>query len=66
MPVAGKPVEPPHQWNQAPVTVIYQWKNKRREGKRIIQRLNEERGWQETLYKAHGDDPNLTALKPLH
>ena len=32
-PMVGKPVpsnyEPPHQWNQAPVTLIYQWKNKR-------------------------------------
>ena len=35
-PMAGKPVpsshEPPHQWNQAPVTLIQQWKNKGGEG----------------------------------
>ena len=31
----------------------------------MIQRLNKERGRQETLYKAHGDDPNLTVLEPL-
>jgi len=31
MPVAGKPIEPPRQWHQAPVTVIYQGKNKRGE-----------------------------------
>ena len=32
--MAGKPMpsshEPPRQWNQAPVTLIYQWKNKGR------------------------------------
>ena len=55
-PIAGKPApsshEPPRQWNQAPVTLIYQWKNLRRGdgGKRMIQRLNEESGRQETLY----------------
>ena len=31
-PMAGKPAssshEPPRQWNQVPVTLIYQWKNK--------------------------------------
>ena len=31
-PMAGKPTpsshEPPRQWNQVPVTLIYQWKNK--------------------------------------
>ena len=31
-PMAGKPApsshEPPRQWNQLPVTQIYQWKNK--------------------------------------
>ena len=35
-PMAGKPVpsshEPPHKWNQAPVTLIQQWKNKVGEG----------------------------------
>lgn len=31
----------------------------------MIQRLNKERGRQETLYKAHGDDPNLTVLEIL-
>ena len=49
-PMAGKPApsshEPTRQWKQAPVTPIYQWKNKRRGegwgGKRMIQRLNEE------------------------
>ena len=51
--MAGKPMpsshEPPCQWNQAPVTLIYQWKNKggRDGGKRMIQRLNEESGCQE-------------------
>ena len=42
-------LEPPRQWNQAPVTMIYQWKNKggRDGGKRMIQRLNEESGRQE-------------------
>ena len=52
-PMAGKPVpsshEHPRQWNQAPVTLIYQWKNKGGTdgGKRMIQRLNEESGHQE-------------------
>ena len=46
--MAGKPTpsshEPPHQRNQAPVTLIYQWKKRgsRYGGKRMIQRLNEE------------------------
>ena len=46
--MAGKPTpsshDPPRQWNQAPVTLIYQWKCKggRDGGKRMIQRLNEE------------------------
>ena len=35
-PMAGKPelssLELQHQWNQAPVTLIYQWKNKGEEG----------------------------------
>ena len=45
-PMAGKPAplshEPPRQWNQVPVTLIYQWKNEggRDGGKRMIQRLN--------------------------
>ena len=49
--MAGKPMpsshEPPHQWNQAPVTLIYQWKNKGggSDGhKTMTQRLNEESG----------------------
>ena len=52
-PMAGKPVPSSHkspcQWNQVPVTLIYQWKNKGRSdgGKRMIQRLNEESGHQE-------------------
>ena len=53
-PMAGKPApsshEPPRQWNQAPVTLIYRWKNKgegRDGGKRMIQRLNEESDRQE-------------------
>ena len=35
-------IEPPRQWNQVPVTLIYQWKNERGRdgGKRMIQRLN--------------------------
>ena len=47
-PMAGKPApsthEPPRQWNQAPVTLIDQWKNKggRDGGIRMIQRLKEE------------------------
>ena len=51
--MAGKPApsshEPPCQCSQAPVTLIYQWKNKagRDGGKRMIQRLNEESGRQE-------------------
>ena len=51
--MAGKPTpsshDPPRQWNQAPVTLIYQWKCKggRDGGKRMIQRLNEESGRQE-------------------
>ena len=50
--MAGKLVpsslEPLCQWNQTPVTMIYQWKNKGRRdwGKRMIQRLNEESGRQ--------------------
>ena len=54
-PMAGKPMpsnhEPPCQWNQAPVTLIYQWKNKGgRDGVKIlIQRLNEENGRQENI-----------------
>ena len=56
-PMVGTPVpysnEPPTKWNQAPVTLIYQWKNKggggRDEGKRMIRRLNKERGRQEML-----------------
>ena len=52
----GKPApsshEPPRQWNQAPPTLIYQWKNKGVGGggegrERMIQRLNEESGRQE-------------------
>ena len=45
-PMARKPTpsshEPPCQWNQVPVTLIYQWKNEggRDGGKRMIQRLN--------------------------
>ena len=54
-PMAGKPApsshEPPRQWNQAPTTLIYQWRKKRgggRDGgKRTIQRPNEENGRQE-------------------
>ena len=51
--MAGKPApsshEPVHQGNQAPVTLIYQWKKikegwGRDRGKRMIQRLNEESG----------------------
>ena len=46
--MASKPApsshELPLQWNQAPVTLIYQWKNKMGSGrgKWMIQRLNEE------------------------
>ena len=54
-PMAGKPApsshEPPRQWNQAPATLIYQWKNKGVGGgdgsERMIQRLNEESDRQE-------------------
>ena len=58
-PMAGKPApsshEPPCQCNQAPVTLIYQWKKIKGGGvgmwgKRMILRLNEESGHQETLY----------------
>ena len=43
--------ELPRQWNQTPVTMIYHWKKTggKDGGKRRIQRLNEERGCQETL-----------------
>ena len=43
--------EPPRQCNQAPVTLIYQWKNKggRDGGKRMILRLNKESGHQENV-----------------
>ena len=54
--MAGKPMpsshEPPRQWNQAPVTLIYQWKNKGGRGiggKRMIVRLNKESGRQENV-----------------
>ena len=46
--MASKPAPSSHelqrQWNQAPVTRIYQWKNKMREGwgKWMMQRLHEE------------------------
>ena len=49
-PMAGKPApsshEPPHQWNQAPVTLITveDLRGGRDGGKRMIQRLNEENG----------------------
>ena len=53
-PMAGKPApschEPPGQWNQAPVTLIYRNKGGgggEEGGKRMIQRLNEESGRQE-------------------
>ena len=41
--------EPLSQWNQAPVTLIFQWKNKgeRDGGKIMIQRLNKESVHQE-------------------
>ena len=64
-PMAGKPAssshEPPRQWSQAPVTLIQQWKNKgeRGEGKRMIQRLNEESGRQENAVM----QARLTALE---
>ena len=52
--------EPPCQWNQAPVTlnsgkINWGWGDG---GKRMIQRLNQESGHQEMLYKAHRDDAN--------
>ena len=54
--MAGKPApssrEPPRQSSQAPVTLIYQWKNKGggRDGSKImIQRLNKESGHQEKV-----------------
>ena len=38
-PMASRPelssLELPHQWNQAPVTLIYQWKNKAGGGGRM-------------------------------
>ena len=45
--------EPPCQWKQGPVKLIYQWKNKRGRaggGKCTIQRLNKASGHQERLY----------------
>ena len=54
-PMAGKPAlssrEPPRQSSQAPVTLIYQWKNKGgRDGSKImIQRLNKGSGRQEKV-----------------
>ena len=70
--MAGKPVpsshEPPLQWSQAPVTLIYQWKNKwgRDGGKRMIQRLNEESGRQENVVLSTLEvmQARLTALYP--
>ena len=58
--MAGKPApschKPPRQWNQAPVTLIYQWKGGggRDGGKRMIQRLNEESGRQENAVLSTG------------
>ena len=70
--MAGKPApsshEPPRQWSQAPVTLIYQWKNKwgRDGGKRMIQRLNEESGRQENVVLSTLEvmQARLTALYP--
>ena len=70
--MAGKPApsshEPPCQWSQAPVTLIYQWKNKwgRDGGKRMIQRLNEESGRQENVVLSTLEvmQARLTALYP--
>ena len=71
-PMAGKPApsshEPPCQWSQAPVILIYQWKNKwgRDGGKRMIQRLNEESGRQENVVLSTLEvmQARLTALYP--
>ena len=50
--------ESPRQWNQEPVTLIYQWKNNGGGGggggKRMIQRLNEETGRQENAVLSTG------------
>ena len=72
-PMAGKPMPsshwPPHQWNQAPVTLIYQWKIKwgERWGKSTIQKLNEESAAREHHSK-HIElmQARLTAFEPLH
>ena len=71
-PIAGKPApsshEPPLQWSQEPVTLIYQGKNKwgRDGGKRMIQRLNEESGRQENVVLSTLEvmQARLTALYP--
>ena len=60
--------EPPLQWSQEPVTLIYQGKNKwgRDGGKRMIQRLNEESGRQENVVLSTLEvmQARLTALYP--
>ena len=70
-PIAGKAAssshESPCQWNQPPVTLIYQWKNKggRDGGKRMIQRLNEESGRQKKHCTEHMEvmQGRVTALE---
>ena len=65
-PMAGKLVPSSHkslsQWNQAPVTLIYHWKNKGGgdEGKRMIQMLNEESGRHEHVPGIHLRKPGFT------
>ena len=56
----------PKQWNQAPVILIYQLKNKGDRGKRMIQRLNEESGCQEKHCTEHMEvtQARQTALEP--
>ena len=71
-PIAGKPAssshETPCQWNQAPVKLIYQFKNEagRDGGKRMIQRLNEESGHQKKRCTEHMEvmQGRVTAPEP--
>ena len=73
-PMADKPMLfshwPPHQWNQAPVTLIYQWKIKwgERWGKSTIQRLNKKKAAARKHRTKHIElmQARLTALEPLH
>ena len=62
-PMAGKPApsshEPPRQWNQAPTTLIYQWRKKGGGGMGVKERSKgqtKRMAAKKTLYWAHGGD----------